>query len=394
MLQNPNESVERRWPASRRLLAGLCLLGVAAVVSALHGPVVAAGEDAAGPPRQVAAPTASSASQAALSPFDVRYVIAEAPALVAFRPAATFRRPELAFLSRAFESTALPRLAKECHIDLSQPNFRKLGLEDIEWIMATLSFGREPVKDGRPPHRLMLSNPVIRTAAPFDWLTYLRQWGFDFTEARESGRLYYKVTGRSQYLLGGNPCVYLPDNRTMVAYDEASMRTLLRREPQVEVAPAYLAGPEWDRVSRGLFAIAIQNQNGAFTKTFDLGRPDDTVVLALFQGGDRWVFGMDDADPLVLHAAATCLGDASATLARTIESLVKLARDGLANPAPGGEVAELSDRTRAMLQRLLTNLRIEPSDHGVALRAEGFGTVADLAAMLDSGGDENDDDAP
>ena len=82
-------------------------------------------------------------------------------------------------------------------------------------------------------------------------------------------------------------------------------------------SPAFLRGPAWERTSRGLATLAIKNQDDTFTKKYDFGRPDDKVILALFKGIDCWMFGVDDADSIVLHADATSRGrDASEAVSR------------------------------------------------------------------------------
>ena len=94
--------------------------------------------------------------------------------------------------------------------------------------------------------------------------------------------------------------MYLPDDRTIVFDEEKVIRKLAgRRAPPL---PAFLRGPDWERACRGLLAVAINNQDGAFAKSYDLGRPDDAVVLSLFKGVDHWTFSVDDADAIVLRA--------------------------------------------------------------------------------------------
>ena len=66
--------------------------------------------------------------------------------------------------------------------------------------------------------------------------------------------------------------------------------------------PAFVQNTDWERASRGLLAFAINNQDDAFAKHYDLGRPDDAVVLSLFKGVDWWIAGVDDDDAIVLHA--------------------------------------------------------------------------------------------
>ena len=85
----------------------------------------------------------------------------------------------------------------------------------------------------------------MRTAAPFDWLAFLRQWQFGFDEVRHNGRVYYKLTGRFAEPLGPNACVCLLDDRTAVFDEEKPIRTFLGRESSQP--PAYLRSPDWER---------------------------------------------------------------------------------------------------------------------------------------------------
>ena len=162
-----------------------------------------------------------------------------------------------------------------------------------------------------------------------------------------------------------------------------TIQKLVRKEkPGV---PAYLSGPEWDRASRGLLAVAINNQDGAFAKAYDIGRrPDDAVFLSLFKGVDRWVFGVDDADAIALHALAACGPDASETIARTVESLVKLGREALEHPGPDDTVGEFYGRSLQMAKTLLANLRVGRGNGSVELHTEGFGTLAEFGALVEA----------
>ena len=108
------------------------------------------------------------------------------------------------------------------------------------------------------------------------------------------------------------------------------------------------------------------------------------MVLSLFKGVDRWVFGVDDADAIALHALAVCDAQASEPIARSIESLVKLGREALEHPGPDGAVGELHGRGLRMVKTLLANLRVGHGHGSVELQTEGFGTLAELGALLEA----------
>ena len=147
------------------------------------------------------------------------------------------------------------------------------------------------------------------------------------------GHAYYKITGELKQMLGPNPCVFLPDDRTIVFDEEDVIRRIAGGEDPAP--PAYVRGKEWERASSGLVAIAINNQNDTFAKHYDLGRPDDAVVLSLFKGIDTWIVGVDDADAIVLQADATCRNrDASEAVSRSLDSLIKLGRQYLEHGGP------------------------------------------------------------
>src|SRR5262249_3339186 len=149
-----------------------------------------------------------------------------------------------AALINAAVANGFALVLKERGVDPSKPGRPTLKVEDIEWVTCGLGFGRTEYK-GEKLHSFQLGGLAVRTAAPFDWPTFLRGFRPDFTEVREGGRVYYKVTGRLKPLLGPNPCVYLPDDRTVVFDEEEPIRRLVRRE--TPAVPAYLAGPEWER---------------------------------------------------------------------------------------------------------------------------------------------------
>ena len=102
--------------------------------------------------------------------------------------------------------------------------------------------------------------------------------------------------------MGPNTCIYLPDDRTIVADEEAAILKMLARATLA--SPAHLSGADWEPFSHAIFAYVINNKDGMFAKAYDLRRTDDAVMLSLCKGVDRWLVGVDDSDEIVAHATA------------------------------------------------------------------------------------------
>ena len=181
--------------------------------------------------------------------------------------------------------------------------------------------------------------------------------------------------------LGPNPYVCLLDDRTAVFDEEKAIRTFLDRESSQ--APAYLRSPDWERASRGLLAVAVTNENGAFAKQYDLGRADDAVTLSVFKDVDHWTVGVDDADSIALHAAAACRnGEASKAISGVVDFLLKLAREGMKDPDPEALAVGAHERAYRMIKALLANSRVDHNDRSVDLRTDRFGTLAEFGSII------------
>jgi hypothetical protein len=284
----------------------------------------------------------------------------------------------------------LADITKQLKVDVSRPDFLKLRAQDIECLTTTITFGRGKNGSGETRHGFMFGCLTVRTVEPFDWLAFLRQWRFEWDEARVEGHDYYKIKGMFKEILGLNPCLYLPDDRTIVYDDEDVIRKIASgKSPAL---PAFLRGKEWERASRGLVAVAIKNNDDTFAKHYDLGLPNDAVVLSLFKGLDAWILGVDDANAIVLHADAIGRNrNASEAVSRQINSLITLGRQFLQRLDPKSpEVAshELLDR---MLEALATNVRVEHTDTAITVQAQNFGSLADFAAIVVSEEQESKD---
>ena len=161
------------------------------------------------------------------------------------------------------------------------------------------------------------------------------------------------------------------------------MQGLLRRK--APTLPAFLQGPDWERASRGLLTLVINNQGDACRKQLDFGRPDDAVFLQYLNGIDRWVLDVADAPTLALHAKATARNpESTAPVTQAITTLVTLSRVTLeAIPVE----ARKNDLALRIGKNLLGNLKVERPGSTVTLDTTGFGTLADIATMIQAQAD-------
>ncbi len=384
--------IERPWTRSRRMVTAFGLLGLAVGVATLRVPAWGAEE---GPsPAAPAVATLPEPREQTRPPFPI-YLRKGADGILVVRPAAAFRHKGMDRVARLMVeelSLDLSEVEKQWKIDTSRPGFLKLRCEDVEWLSASVGFGHTTKVDP-PLHSFRLGNPVIRMAAPFDWLAFLRQWRVELEQIRVGGRGYYKVIGPYKELLlefGKIPCVFVPDDRTIIIDEEDVIRKMASGE--YPASPSFLKGRDWEQARRGLLAVAIKNSDDTFEKHYDLGRPDDAMVLPLFKGIDWWVFGVDDADAIVLHADAISRGrDVSEAVSRQIDSLLKMGRKALEQIDPKSPEVAAHDLSFRMLKALAANVRVNQTDHAVTVHAQGFGTLADFAAIVEGEAKEESD---
>ena len=387
MLKNETETINVGPTRSKawRLAMALGLISLTIGAATLKGPARAAEESPSPAPPADPKANASDAREVAI-PFDVRYVPERMTGVVAIRPAAMARRPGMGRLMSSFQETILEldlaTIAKELQVDITRPGFRKLGLEDIESFVCGFRLGQPTNKaknaDGEPLHSIEFGGVTVRAVAPFDWPAFLRQWRLQLEEVKIGREVCYKITGPMADEAGVPGFLYLPDDRTMVCDEEKSIRALMARG--TSSPPAYLRGADWDRASRGLLAVAVNNRDDDFVKQFDLGRPDDAAALPLFRGVDRWTLGLADSDAPSPHAEVTARDPQSAELvARSIVMLVKMGRAALDSEPPAtGE----HDHFIRLYKAFLANLRVEQAGPALSIRSEGFGTFGEWASIL------------
>jgi hypothetical protein len=395
----------RAW----RLVPATVLLGLTIAVGLLRGPARSAADEPPSAPHAGERPPAGGTAFPNRSYADVVLGVARgipqgrveqkpsAPlylrdgkdGVLVFRPAATFRHAGMSRFADLLDEGMRQELA-ELKIDPAQPGFLRLSVRDIEWVTASVGFGKTTNDKREKRHVLRLGNPVVRTVAPFDWLALLRLCHCKVEEVRIEAGTYYRIRGPIADQLGPNACVYLPDDRTIIVDDETNIRELVGMPP---TTPDYLRGVDWRGASQGLFAVALKNGNGLFAKHYETGRPDDALVLPLFKYVDHWVFSVADTDALALWASAVCRDrGASDAVARAVGSLCALGRETLAN-TDRHAAGESEQRASRLVEALLAHLSIiqvdklnapdgPPLNNLMALQADRMGTLADLATIL------------
>jgi len=383
----------RPWSRRSRLLSAGALTALAIVAATFRAPVLGE-EDGVSAADGKRAPVAT--TRAGEPTFGPLYVPEDAAGMVVIRPGAALRHKGMAWLCSPLLSyfvgvdaseflADFPALLPKPKHEPARQDLIKLDCKQLDWAACGFSFGRSKGADGKELHTLRFAAPTVRMLAPFDWLAFLRQWRLEFAEIREAGHVYYKMTGPVARLLGPDGCVYLPDDRTIVLDREKSIRKLAAGESRP--LPAFLRGPDWECARKGLIAIALNTQDPVLVKEYDLGRPDDALILPLFKDVDHWTLSVADADAMVVRAAAVCRDRAvSEVLTRTIESLVKMGKGSLEQELADPEVHVVDAHVRAtrMAKALLANLRTERAGRSVAVYTDGFGTFADLAAIVEA----------
>jgi hypothetical protein len=361
----------RPWSRASRTVATVFLLGVTAAVAMLRGP--ARGSEDAAP----------AAARAADAPAPPLYLPERVNGALVIRPALAYRHAAVKRIEPRLEyvfGTNLSEIWTAAAKIMARPGALKLAAEDLEWITAGVRYGHIKQPDGAWTQTVMIGWPAFCTRAPFDWLAFLRQWRLEFTEVREGQAVYYRVKGPLAGALGPDPCVYLPDDRTIVGDGEKEILKLVKDGP---LSPAFVRDPGWQRACRGLVALAFNNEGGAFVKSYDVGDPNDAVFLSLFKGVEHWVLSVDDADAIAVRAAACLSAESSKTVASSIDSLVKQSRDFVATAARENP-QEANTPTGRMFLKLMTNLRVDHGDRSIDIHADGFGTLADFAAILEA----------
>jgi hypothetical protein len=323
------------------------LLAVGIVATVLRGP--SASQGAEPPPssvKDVSKPFVGSAPNSNTKPFDVSFIPAKAQGFLAIRPATIF---QLSGMKRHFE-TVDALIAKEL------PDV-KLRIESIEQATLGLSVQPRDQKTGQPG-RFMIGAGMVRTVEDFDWKSVLqviaRRFGpadAKLVEVRFEGQVYYRATYISPF--GRGLCFYFPDARTVVHLEEEAIRHVIRGGAGTR--PEYVQGGDWRKVERDMIAFAFNNKDQRWKLDVATDEPEDLPMAACIQNASRWVFGVDGADSLVLHAIATCATEQKGeTVVRSVEALLSRMR-AFVNPAKLNPPVGKQEAARTLL-RLATDV--------------------------------------
>jgi hypothetical protein len=327
MLRITEDGVKR--PASRtgrRLMIAL-FLALTLTASALRGPVQ---EGRAGVPDGAAKP-----AEEKVAPFDLALLAQgddQACGVYAVRPAAILNRPGM----------ALMRTLCNDQIDATTAALKTGGvgihIEDVEQVM-----GRVYIRgENKPGKRMVLfSLNVLRTTRDVDWAKLRDQCGPKMKLHRWQGETYAScpMTGLLKVITGTREDGYLwaPDVRTLVFDSERAIKALIEAKAAGSrpADPGYTAG--WDLVSRGLFAVALDNRGRRLVKRT---MTDEEMKAALadpkkaeyhlvgcYRDVSGMVLGCADGDDFRfdLRASAETPEDAAA-VARHCEALLADAR--------------------------------------------------------------------
>jgi beta-lactamase regulating signal transducer with metallopeptidase domain len=241
-----------RRPTSRigRRLTIALVMVVALTVSALRGPVRQTWAAAPGP----------TVASAPVEPFDLSLLAPgghDADGVFGVRPAALLNRP----------GTERLRQRMNAWIDLLTGNTDDdavgIHVEDVEQLMGRVYIKGEN-KVGK--RALLMSLNVLRTTKDIDWARLGEQCGLKGKKHHYKGETYV-AAAFPEFLAGitgpeGKAYLWAPDRRTLILDDEKAIKQLIaaKASGNMPVPPEFAVG--WDTMSRGLFAVAIDNREG------------------------------------------------------------------------------------------------------------------------------------
>ena len=269
----------------------------------------------------------------AITPFDPALVVYEGQkncdGFYGVRPAALLNRPGTAPLVKIVNKQ-IDTFTVAC-----KAGGFGIHIEDIDQIMGRLTVGGEKEPGKRT---LMASLTVLRTTRDIDWVKLRDDCGTLFKKHEWKGDTYvsFPMLEALKPLTGGRGDMYLwaADARTLVMDGDRAIKKLIERKASGKKAPVPAYAEGWDKVSRGLLAIALDNRDGRLLKrciteaelkeAHAEATEPEAQAIRLFEVMEHFVVGFagDDDCRLDLHAW-TADADGAARLAKNCSALVK-----------------------------------------------------------------------
>jgi hypothetical protein len=398
MLRMEGKVSDRPWAGVHRVLAAAMLLVIAAGALMLHGPARAddpVGSASSGAEFALGESTDAGRALRSIEPFDLSYVADdESQAIVAFRPAAAFRRSGMGLYRTTLNVWIAQQWAKAANklkFDPTRPGQGPLNVEMFEQVTASVRVYR--TKGPAPNGRFATTAFTIRTTEAFDWVALFRLFNVNVVELREGDHVYYRCKDTP---LAPEVFFYRPDDRTLVFTGElfpaeAEKRLLERlRRANPQPALAFARGKDWDQSLRGLLLIALDNRGGRLSKPVKGdGPPDDGIsaVLSLIEGVDLWTLGLGESDQIEFRGDGACVdGRASESTAGAIGKFVDQALKELETPeAEKAPRSASQEKAYQMARAFLRTLHVEHKGQSILVRSAGQGTLADLASLIAGG---------
>jgi beta-lactamase regulating signal transducer with metallopeptidase domain len=189
------------------------------------------------------------------------------------RPAALLDRPG---------TEPIRKLINE-QLDVATAAFLKDGfgihIEDVEQVVGRVHFGGTNAPGKRS---LMMSANVLRTTRDIDWVKLRDRCGKVFTQHQYQGETFvsFSMPEMLRGMFGGKGNAYLwaADARTLVFDTDSNIKRVIdsRKGGRKLPVPEYAAG--WEKVSRGLFAMALDNRDGRIIKRCITKEERDSIL--------------------------------------------------------------------------------------------------------------------
>ena len=290
----------RSWNSRAQRFALVLLMAVGVTIATLVGPAgTVHAQTPPTSPGNFARPTTKNDSESNAKPFDLSYMPVEVKRIVAIRPGMILRSPGMKDHRFAVMSLLVNRI-----LLLVQK------LESIDQVVLGYGMTSEQVK----AKLRVLEEPVcmmVRSADEFDWKRYITRYSrlvsqsdAPFMELKFNGKTYYKSTLKDKAILHPGECFLFPDAHTIViGREEAVLRVIGKGR---ESRPNLARGDDWSAVERCPIAASVDEPEG-----LDDLSDQGLVVMSLLddvigiEGAQRLTCGIENLDPLKLHAIVT-----------------------------------------------------------------------------------------